>query len=196
MRYKRFVCIGYHIRSVDALAYPLITDKRHCRRKEYKSGHQSAEYSLSGKSDELSQRNVKIPAFHAAEEIEYQKYCLPCEEIVVHAGHKRCCKSKNALPSAVYALLQSNEHEGEKSRDVLKMIEKNVVYLKSRERIEQRACQRRIFSPHESSDVCIGGESSCTVLHRKHQRHRVKHEPARQYRRKPEKRAAEKVKGI
>lgn len=78
---------------------------------------------------------------------------------------------------------------------ILKVVEENVEQLKA-ESVEHTADQRRIGIPDKTPDIGVGSQRSDAVLHAEQNRHGECDPAPGQDDREPEKRTAQKIKGI
>ncbi len=114
---------------------------------------------------------MEIRTRYPYQKIDDQKYDLTREEKVIYDRQSRYGKGKNAFSAIIDIFLHGYEHQRKKSRDVLKMIEEDVIYLESGIRVEKSAYERGVLAAHESSYVSVRRERRQTVLYREEHRH-------------------------
>ena len=165
-------------------------------RKQNGARNGNAENCFKEQDEELSQGGMEIPGEAAHNEIEHQKYHLSREEEIVEGGEQGNCQRKNAPPIPVDALLHGDEQQGEKRRDILKMIEKQVEQLEAGKGVQQTAHNGGVGILHKPADVGVSGQCSDTMLDAEQNGDGKCHPASWQNGGDPEERAAEQVEGI
>ena len=187
------VGIGNEIIAVKPRLDPVIIQNGQRGGQQHKGGDHHADHGFQRNAEEFPHIGVEILVRAADDIVDDRKDGLPREEVIVQDAHERDRQREYAAAVLIYPLLHCDQQQRKKCRDIVKMIEENIIELEAGKCIEQRTDKGCGLAPDKAPDIGIGGQCGNGVLESEQIRDHIQHPFLRERDRQPEERTAQQI---